>query len=145
MPGLASFVARSAGLAMTASLVVVASVGAHGGRTVIVEPPIAPPGSEVAIHGDFLWTDMPVVITLAGTSAPREPIATALTDGQGHLEARATLPDLRAGKYRIIVTAEDGETVEAELIVQTGDLLLPIAIGFGTLILVVLGVGAWMP
>jgi hypothetical protein len=118
---------------------------AHGGQVVVVEPAVAAPGTDLAIHGDFLWTDMPVTVSLAGAQAPRDPIATATTDGTGHLEVRAVLPDMRAGKYRVVVTAATGETVEADLIVETTDLILPLAIGFVVLLVIVLAVGSGMP
>ena len=102
---------------------------------------MAAPGDELAIHGDYLWTDMHVTVSVAGTSAPPQPMATATTDGTGHLEVRALVPDLRAGNYRVIVTASTGEQLEADLVVQSPDMALPVAIGFLALLAVVVGAG----
>jgi hypothetical protein len=115
---------------------------AHGGQIVVVEPAVAAPGTELSIHGDFLWTDMPVTVTVSGAAAPREPIATATTDGTGHLEVRAVLPDLRAGTYTVVVTAASGETIEAGLVVESSSLAMPLAIGFGALLIGVVALGA---
>jgi hypothetical protein len=109
---------------------------------VVVEPAIAAPGAELSIHGDFLWTDMPVTVALSGAAAPRAPIATAVTDGTGHLEVRAVLPDLRAGTYTVVVMAASGETIEAGLVVESTSLALPLALAFGALLVVAVALGA---
>jgi len=124
-------------------LVLAPSVMAHGSQTLVVEPPVAEPGTNLSIHGDYLWTDMEVVITLSGPTAPGDPIGTAVTDGTGHLEATATLPEVRPGNYEVVVTAASGETVSTGLVVPSPAVVLPIAIGFGLLALVVVGFGAW--
>ena len=131
------------GTLLAALLILAPAALAHGGREVVVEPPVADPGTQLSIHGDYLWTDMPVAITLSGPSAPREPIATAMTDGTGHLEATAILPEVRPGNYELVVTADSGETVSAGLVVRARSVALPILAGFAVLALVVIGAGAW--
>jgi hypothetical protein len=126
------------------ALALASTVLGHGGQIVVVEPPVAPPGAEVSIHGDYLWTDMAVTITLVRAGTRDLPLGTAQTDGQGHLEARATLPDLRAGSYQMVVTSAGGEGVETEFVVQAADLTIPIAAVFALLIAGVFAVGAWL-
>ena len=131
------------------AIVVVMSVApatalGHGGQVVIVEPPMVTPGAEVSIHGDFLWTDMPVTITLQRPAAAVLPLAQTTTDGQGHLEARAVMPDVRAGNYTVIVTAESGEAIEVPIEIRAADLTLPIAAVFALLIAGVFALGAWL-
>jgi hypothetical protein len=131
-------------VALVLLFVLVPNTVGHGGQVVVVEPPVAPPGAEVSIHGDYLWTDMPVTITLVRSGGRDLPLGTAETDGQGHLEARATLPDLRAGSYQIVVTGAGGEAVATEFVVQAADLSLPIAAAFALLIAGVFAGGAYL-
>ena len=137
MSGLVRFLLVAAA-SLVLAVVAAPAVRGHSGQVVIVDPAVAPPGSEVSIHGDYLWTDATVTVWLVGPTAPRDAIATGMTDGRGHLELQTSLPDLRSGTYTLVVANEAGEQVETELVIRSDFPLAAFALGFFGLVALVL-------
>jgi hypothetical protein len=108
--------------------------GGSGASGIIVEPPIAHPGDEISIHGENLWTDATVTVSVVGRAGATRALPGGITGGNGTLELRARLPeDLPAGRFQIIVTNEAGEQVGTELIVEPAVPVVPIAIALAAL------------
>ena len=133
----------AAGLLLLLLAALVPVVSAHSGRSLVVDPPIARPGQVLGVHGAFLWTDETVVISLVGADGSGVRLGDTTTDGSGSLETTVTLPDdTRPGTYRIRATASNGDSADAELVVDPG-LQLPVLIAIGLAVAAVVGLLGW--
>jgi hypothetical protein len=114
-------------------------------RRIVVEPPIANPGDQLSIHGEFLWTEDTVSASIVGRAGAERSVGTATTLGNGALEMRARVPDdMPSGVYEVVVTSSSGETVSVELVIQADFPILPLlalAGAFG--VVAVVALAAW--
>lgn len=109
---------------------------AHDGVSrIVVEPPIAHPGDDLVVHGQFLWTDQPVTVAIVSSAGISRQIGSSMTLGDGSLEARVRVPvDLATGVTEIVVTNSVGETAAVELVVTPVGLSMPVGVAVAAVI-----------
>jgi hypothetical protein len=94
-------------------------VAAHGNKGLVVEPPVAEPGSAIKVHGSYLWTDRAVKIVLLAIDGTMWTLGEGSTGGNGDLETNVVLPpDLPDATYSILARAANGEDAHVELVIR---------------------------
>jgi hypothetical protein len=125
VPGLAALrrVTRwggAAGVGLLLVLVIGGVAFAHGGRRLVVEPPVAAPGGTLSVHGSVLWSDQPVTVVLLAIDGTMWSLGDTVTSGNGDLEASVALPEgLPDATYSILARADNGEDAHVELVVRS--------------------------
>ena len=105
---------------------------AHGGRTLVVEPPVAAPGAALSVHGSYLWSDQPVTLVLLAIDGTMWTLGESATGGNGDLESNVVLPEgLPDATYVILARAENGEDAHVELVVRSESSSVPIPVALG--------------
>ena len=106
-------------------LVSTLATSAHELGRLVVEPPVVAPGDAINVHGDALWTESPVTVTLVDGSGTQRTVATSVTSAAGALEIATRVPDdLATGTWEVVVANDAGEHVEGQVIVRSS---IPIA------------------
>jgi hypothetical protein len=112
---------------------------AHGGRGLIVDPSVSPPGAGISVHGSYLWTDQAVTIVLLAIDGTMWTLGESSTSGNGDLESSVVLPsDLPDATYSIVARAANGEDAHVQLIIRSAGPTMPLPVLAAAVLSVVL-------
>ena len=111
-----------------------------------MDPSVAAPGTDVSVHGSYLWTDQPVTIVLLAIDGTMWTLGDAYTSGNGDLESSVRLPEgLPDATYSILARAGNGEDAHVELVISRGVDTTPTVINGGVAVALLAVLVAFVP
>lgn len=114
---------RLAGLALSLALVLGLKAGpalAHGEATLTVSPPVVAPGGTIKVEGEGVEAGEEFTITLEGMAFQARLGTVTVGDDEDFHQDFSVPADAPPGTYQVVATSEEGETLTAELTVESG-------------------------